>query len=162
MYVRRYEGYDLTTTDLLDVDPDNCSATLVADLARSGSMPQDRYGCAIVTQTLQYVADLESAVGNPHGCLVRDCVLLVTVPCITRIDPDHGRNAARWRFTPRGLSDLLAHAFTADDIACVGYGDLYTATSFLHVLAVEDIELSPGGGRTSDFPVVVCARAVRR
>lgn len=162
LYSRRYGGAHLTATDIVDVDPDNGSVTVLADLAQRGSLPQDRYDCAIVTQTLQYVTDLEAAVDNLHGCLARNGTFLVTVPGITRVDPGDGRAADRWRFTPQGLSDLLARVFAAADIACVGYGDLHTATAFLHGLAAEDIGLGGGDGRTSDYPVVVCARAVRR
>lgn len=162
LYSRRYMGGDVTAISIVDVDPDNGSATLVADLARRGSLPLERYNCAIVTQTLQYVADLEAAVDNLYDCLVCGGALLATVPGITRVDPGDGRAADRWRFTPRGLFDLLARVFATDDIACVGYGDLHTATAFLYGLAAQDIGLTSGARRTSDFPVVVCARAVRR
>jgi hypothetical protein len=161
-YSRRYVG-DVTATDIVDVDPDNGSATLVADLARPGSLPLERYDCAIVTQTLQYVADLETAMHNLCDCLIPGTgALLATVPGIARVDPGNGRPGDRWRFTPRGLFDLLAGVFAPDEIACVGYGDLHTATAFLYGLAAEDVGLASGAERTSDFPVVVCARAVRR
>jgi hypothetical protein len=161
LYSRRYVG-EVTAIDIVDVDPDCDSATLITDLARPGSLPLERYDCAIVTQTLQYVADLETAMNNLGDCLIRGGALLVTAPGIARVDPGDGRPADRWRFTPRGLFDLLARVFPTDDIACVGYGDLHTATAFLYGLAAEDIGLASGAARTSDFPVVVCARAIRR
>lgn len=161
LYSRRYEG-EVSATDIVDVDPDHGSATLIADLARPGSLPVRRYDCAIVTQTLQYIAELETAMNNLHDCLVSGGALLATVPGIARVDRGDGRAADRWRFTPRGLFDLFARVFTSEDITCVGYGDLHTATAFLYGLAAEDIGLASGADHTSDFPVVVCAQAVRR
>ena len=161
-YARRYGNGKTTVIDVLDVDSDNSAASIVGDLNRSGSLPRDTFDCAIVTQTLQYVEDLEAAVANLHGCLVPGGTLLVTVPGITRIDPGVGRVADRWRFTPHGLSDLLARRFQPDAITSTGYGDLHAATAFLYGLAAEEIQLPPGDKRTSDFPVVVCASAARR
>lgn len=162
VYSRRCGSGHVLGADIVDVDPDNGSASLIADLAQPGSLPLGRYDCAIVVQTLQYVADLQTAVVNLHDCLVPGGALLVTVPGITRVDPGDGRAADKWRFTPRGLFDLLERVFASDGIACVGYGDLHTATAFLYGLAAEEIGLGSGDGRTGDFPVVVCGRAVRR
>ncbi|MGH3322146.1 MAG: hypothetical protein ACRDN9_18630 [Streptosporangiaceae bacterium] len=160
-YALRYGAADIAVVDVVDIDAGNGSATLLADLTRHGSLPRDRYDCAVVTQTLQYVADLRAAVANLHDCLALGGALLVAVPGIARMDPGGGRPADRWRFTARGLHDLLADAFEPDSVVCAGHGDLHTATAFLYGLAAEDIGLAGGDMRTSDFPVVICGRARR-
>jgi hypothetical protein len=148
--------------DIVDMDPDNPDATIIADLCSPGSLPVRRYHCAIVTQTLQYLRHPTAAVRNLHDCLELGGSLLVTAPGITRIDPGDGRGADRWRVTPLGLRDILSVAFDPESIVCAGYGDLQTATAFLYGLSAEEIELAPGDERTSDFAVVVCAEARRR
>lgn len=158
-YARRLSHGDTVDVEVLDIDPGNSSATLIADLSQPGSLTRGRYDCALVTQTLQYVPDLGAAIDNLRDCLANRGALLVTAPGITRVDPGEGRAADRWRFTPQGLFDLLTEAFGAEQVACAGYGDLHTATAFLHGLAAEDIELPAGAARSGDFPVVVCGCA---
>lgn len=148
--------------DIVDIDPDNTDATIIADLCSPGSLPTRRYDCAIVIQTLQYLRHPKAAVRNLHDCLELGGSLLVTAPGITRIDPGDGRAADRWRVTPLGLRDILSVAFDPRSIVCVGFGDLHTATAFLYGLSAEEIGLAPGDERTSDFAVVVCAEARRR
>lgn len=162
VYSTRHGGTDVTDLEILDIDPHNGSATLVADLDQPGALPMARYDCAVITQTLQYVAEPPMAVANLHSCLARGGALLVTVPGITRVDPGAGRSVDRWRFTPQGLGDLLTTTFGTHRVSCVAHGDLHTATAFLYGLAAEDIGLAAGDDRTSDFAVVVCGSAMRR
>lgn len=157
-YSRRYGNGAVT---VVDIHPDASAASIVADLARPGSLLRARFNCAIVTQSLQYVEDMQAAAANLHDCLAPGGTLLVTAPGITCIDPGDGRACDRWRFTPQGLSNLLASAFGPDGVTTTSHGDLHTATAFLYGLA-EDIGLCEGDGRTGDFPVVVCCLAVRR
>ena len=159
-YARRFGPPDIVA-EILDVDPDNGSATLVADLAVPGALAERRYDCAVVTQVLQYVADPSVAVHSLYDCLVPGGALLVTAPGITRLDPGAGRRLDRWRFTSQGLTDLLRCAFSADAVETMGFGDLPTAIAFLRGSAAEEIGLTVGDTRSSDFPVVVCALAVR-
>ena len=56
-YTRTCGGTRVTTSDVLDVDPANERATVVADLGEAGSLPPERFDCAIVTQTLQYMSN---------------------------------------------------------------------------------------------------------
>lgn len=160
-YTRSFGGDRVTHVDVLDIDSTNTVASLIADLAKPGSLQEARYDCAIVTQTLQYVADPAQAIQNLHDCLASNGTLLVTVPGITRLDPADGRPTDRWRFTPKGLFDLLASPFGHSQANSIGYGDLQSATAFLYGLAAEDIGLAEGDERISDFAVVVCAKATR-
>jgi hypothetical protein len=147
--------------DVLDIDPSNDRATVVGDLSRPNSLPFDRYECAIITQTLQYVEHPDIAISNLRRCLSPHGVLLVTMPAITRVDPGAGRPADRWRVTAEGLRTLLAKAFGAANVQCENVGRVDTAAAFLYGLAAEEIGLLPGTLHTSDYPVVVCGRAVR-
>ena len=57
--------------DIVDIDPSNRRATLVADLSSPGALPSDTYDCVIVTQTLHLVRDIERAVDNIWGLSYR-------------------------------------------------------------------------------------------
>jgi SAM-dependent methyltransferase len=93
--------------EIVDNDPTNTEATIVADLSKRASLPADRFDCFILTQTLQLVGDLEEALENAWQSLASGGVLLITLPGITRGDPDH-TSIDRWRVTPAGLDTLLA------------------------------------------------------
>ncbi|MEV0201005.1 methyltransferase domain-containing protein [Nonomuraea sp. NPDC050691] len=70
----------------MDIDPDNEDATLLADLAEPGSLPDGRYGCVLLIQTLQYVRDPRAALLNVRRALAHSG----TSGCRTR------RSAGPW------------------------------------------------------------------
>ena len=53
-YTERF-GSAVDRADVLDVDPSNRDATIVADLAAADAIPSDAFDCFVLTQTLQYV-----------------------------------------------------------------------------------------------------------
>ncbi|MBN6051709.1 hypothetical protein JYK22_07160, partial [Nonomuraea sp. RK-328] len=174
LYARRYAG-DSAEVDVVDIDPDNEDATLLADLGEPGSLPDGRYGCVLLVQTLQYVRDPRAALLNVRRSLAPSGTLLVTVPGISRTDPvDDALMADRWRFTTAGLRDLLADAFGPESVRCRGYGGLRSATAFLYGLAAEEtgpLDDAPADDSAAsdgvaddpgaEFPVVVCGMAQR-
>ena len=68
-YTRQFGGDRVTSSDVVDIDASNEAATIVADLAVRGSLPAERFDCAIVTQMLQYVDDPVAAVSNLSTCV---------------------------------------------------------------------------------------------
>ncbi|MFI9559242.1 class I SAM-dependent methyltransferase [Nonomuraea endophytica] len=160
VYARRFAG-DTAQTDVVDIDPDNEDATLIADLAGHESLPAARYRCVLLIQTLQYVRDPRAALVNVRRSLVPGGSLLVTVPGISRTDPvDDALMADRWRFTPAGLRDLLADVFGPGSVRCRGYGGLRSATAFLYGLAAEESGPQEEDGDGTEFPIVVCGTAL--
>lgn len=125
--------------EVVDVDPANPRATVVGDLCDPGVVPVGRYQAAVVTQTLQFVRDPAAAVRNLLAALVPGGTLLLTVPCISRLDGD----GDRWRWTPAGLSELLAGASPKGaKVAVRGFGNTLTARAFLFGLAAQDVPRS--------------------
>ena len=86
-YTRRY-GSGVDGAAVLDADESNPRATIVADLAAAGSIDSDGFDCFILTQTLQYVFDLRSAVEHAHRILKPGGTLLCSVPAVSRIGRD--------------------------------------------------------------------------
>jgi hypothetical protein len=60
-YTERF-GTGVERSDVLDIDGSNLAATIVADLASADDVPSETFDCFVLTQTLQYVYDLQSAV----------------------------------------------------------------------------------------------------
>jgi SAM-dependent methyltransferase len=159
-YTQLFGGASVTRTDVVDIDPANAEATIVADLTVRDSLSDQRFDCIIVTQTLQYVDDPAAAIANLWTVLAPGGTMLLTVPSLQRIDPD-APDVDRWRFTPNGLDDLVRSEAAGADFEIVGYGNLLASTAFLMGLSAEELRPSELEHNDPDFPLVACAR-VRR
>lgn len=147
-------GSAVEARDVLDVDPANPRATIVADLADSTKLPAGAFDCFILTQTLHLVYDLPAAVRSCHRLLRPGGVLLVTGPAVSRV-----RQGDFWRFTPASLGRLLEEAFGQATVR--GYGNVLAATAFLSGMAKEEVPRRLLDRHDEHFPVIVAARAVK-
>ena len=143
------------SVDVLDIDSGNPHATVVGDLCDSSTLRPATYDIAIVTQTLQLVPRPIDAVRHVLAALNPGGSLLLTVPTVSRLAGPWDR----WRWTPRGLEDLLAevHAPGAD-IEIAGLGNGLAARAFLFGLAVADLDEDVLERSGPDFPIIVGAR----
>jgi SAM-dependent methyltransferase len=156
-YTRRFGHNRVTASDVLDINPANSAATVVADLGETDSLPARRFDCVIFTQTLHLVPDMQTALHNVWRALRRGGVLLLTVPALGRHDSQQGFDRDRWRLTRPGLEWLLSTLSDATSETTT-YGNLLSCSAFLYGLAAQ--ELRPEELRISDpeFPLVVAAR----
>src|SRR5262245_60309407 len=51
-YTQRIGGASVVSAEVIDIDPSNTRATIVADLTREDQLPENRFDCFILTQTL--------------------------------------------------------------------------------------------------------------
>ena len=161
-YSRRFGGDRITSQDILHVHPGNPAATIVGDISDAATLPEGRFDCIIMIQTLQLVFDLDAAIGNLRRALRPGGVALVTVCGITPICEDEWRETFYWMFTPRVLRRLLAAHFAEEKIEVHGFGNLYAATAFLHGAAVQELSKRKLAmpAASPEYSVVVAARAV--
>ncbi len=160
-YARAFPDSTPRDVAILDNDRGNPDATIIADLSERDSLPSDQFDCFILTQTLQYVADLDAALRNAWQTLASGGVLLISVPGITRADTEYA-SIDRWRVTPSGLDTLLARTCSGAHQEVVGYGNLTSAVAFLMGLAAEELEDSELTATDPYFTVSVCARVEKR
>jgi SAM-dependent methyltransferase len=160
-YTRRYGGRRVTGGDILDIDPGNQAATILADLAQPDSLPADRFDCFLLIQTLQYVADVQTALRNAWRSLRPGGVLLVCVPGISRLDPDPGPEYDLYRFSPAGLTATLRAALPAAGQRVAGYGNLLAAVAFLYGIAAEELRPEELAAYDPHYPVLAAARVVK-
>ena len=152
-YTDRF-GSGVTQKDVLDIDPANPRATIVADLADSSKLPAGAFDCFILTQTLHLIYDLRAAVWSCYHLLRPGGVLLVTGPAVSRV-----RSGDHWRFTPASLGRLLEEAF--ESVTIRGYGNVLAATAFLSGMALEEVPRRLLDRQDEHFPVIVAGRAVK-
>jgi SAM-dependent methyltransferase len=158
-YTERF-GVGVTEREVLDVDPGNPLATIVANLAVEGSLPASTFDCFILTQTLHYIYDVRSAIDQAYRALKPSGVLLATVPGITPTPPET-EMPWYWSFTATSCAALFAEAFGVDFVDVRGYGNLRTAIAFLAGMAYEELEEDELNAHDPRFTMLLSVRAVR-
>jgi SAM-dependent methyltransferase len=157
---RRYSdrfGTDVISRDVLDIDAGNPLATIVADLSAAASLPGSTFDCFILTQTLQYIYDVRSAVANARRILKPGGTLLATVPAI---NPFVESNDC-WRFTPASCTALFGDVFGSDAISVDTYGNVLSSIAFLAGMAYEELSSDELEVHDLRFTQLISVRAVR-
>ena len=158
-YTRRF-GAGVDRADILDIDPANRQATIVADLAAADSIPSDSFDCFILTQTLQLIYDVKSAIVHAHRILRPGGVLIVTIPALSRLAGDGYTDY--WRFTPASCARLFGEVFGAEQISVTAYGNVLSAVAFLEGMAHEELSKRELDMIDERFPVLLAIRAVKK
>jgi hypothetical protein len=161
VYTRRFGGRQVTSSDVLHVSGGNPQATIVADLAGEGQIPEASFDCAIVTQTLHLIYDIRAAIATLQRILKPGGVLLATVPGITRISHEEWSGSWYWSLTGDSARRLFRAAFPADSVQVECHGNVLAAAAFLYGYAVEDLGSAPLDRLDPDYEVIVAVRAVK-
>jgi SAM-dependent methyltransferase len=158
-YTERF-GNGVESSDVLDIDSSNSVATIIADLACADDVPSETFDCFVLTQTLQYVYDLQSAVGHVQRILRPGGTVLCTVPTVSRI----GRgtlDTEYWRLTASGCQRLFADEFTGGTVESRTYGNVLTAVAFLIGMAAEELSTRELELNDPFFPLLVTVKATK-
>ena len=154
-------GSGVLHSDILDIDSTNQKATIICDLAMADAIPQDRFDCFILTQTLQYIYDIRAALAHARRILRPGGVLLVTVPALQRIDPELEK-IDLWRFTKVSCEKLFHDVFGADELTIRAYGNVLTGTAALYGIAAEELSNHELDTCSDAYPLIVAIRVKKR
>jgi ubiquinone/menaquinone biosynthesis C-methylase UbiE len=147
---------------VLMAEEGNPEATIVGDLQDAPQIPGDAFDCAIVTQTLQFVYDVRSALITLHRILAPGGVLLATVPGLTKISPHEDAVYGEWwHYTARSVGRLAGEAFGEANVEVSSYGNVLSASAFLYGLAASDLEPAELDAHDALYEVVLGLRAVK-
>jgi len=160
-YTRKYGQINIVRSDILDIDVANKKATVYADLANAENVKSDTYDCFILTQTLQFIFDLKNALYHSYRILKPGGTLLVTLPCVSRIDCVAGIDSDFWRFTKASANKMFSEFFPSDCIQIEVYGNVLVCTSFLVGLSREELKKEELDYYDPNFPLLVCIRAMK-
>jgi SAM-dependent methyltransferase len=158
-YSQQFGGAQVTRQDILHVHAGNPIATIIGDLSDPKVLPSKRFDCIILTQTLHLIFDMPRAVEQIHRSLRPGGVALITVPGITPIDRHEWRDSWYWSLTGRALERLLSGPFKTQKVHLEEFGNLFSATAFLHGAAVEDVDSAKLARFDPSYPVIAAARA---
>lgn len=159
-YTARF-GTAVLQSDVLDVDPANSRANVVADLADAKGIADESYDCIVLTQTLQLIYRAADAVEHSHRMLVPGGVLLVTVPAVSRVVLGSPMLVDHWRFTEASCRALFGVPFRDGSVEVETYGNALAGAGFLLGYAAEELSSRELDAVDERFPVIVAVRAVR-
>ncbi len=160
-YTQRFGGDGVTRSDVLDIDPANAEATILADLNDPSALPSERYDCVIFTQTLQLLYDYRTALRTLVASLKSGGVMLLTVPGITPVAHQALGNTWYWSFTRIAIERLIRDIMPDADVRVEAHGNVLAATALLQGIAVEDVKAQELAIRDPDYPVIITARIVK-
>src|SRR5262249_25451293 len=121
-YTRQFGGSAVISSDVVDIDPTNDGATIIADLRSAGAIASGSYDCVILTQVLQFIDDIHAALSECLRILRPGGTLLVTAPCITRVDVETGPDGDYWRLTEALARKQFAAGFPAGAFQVSAFG----------------------------------------
>jgi SAM-dependent methyltransferase len=130
----------VTKSVVLHVAEQKEHVTLIGGLTDPGTIPSESLDCFIVTQTLQVIYDVQTAVRTIYRGLKPGGIALITVPGISQISRyDMDRWGYYWSFTTRPVEELFAAVFRRDHLKIEAYGNVMASISFLHGLASQEL-----------------------
>ncbi len=159
-YTRRF-GSGVHTSAVLDIDRRNRAATIITDLMAANSIADHVFDCFILTQTLQFIADPAAALYHAWRVLRPGGVLLMTVPCISRLAPRYGLSQEYWRFTAASCRMLLEKHFQPGQITIQTYGNVLSTIAFLSGMASEELEPTELQYHDPFFPLIIAVQATK-
>jgi peptidoglycan/xylan/chitin deacetylase (PgdA/CDA1 family) len=155
-----FGGTRAARCDVLDINPSNEHATVVADLRAASSIADGAYECIILTQTAHLIDDVPAVIRECRRILAPGGVLLATLPCLSRLCVEYGPDRDFWRVTPAGARVLASTAF--DDVRVEAFGNVKTAVAFLHGLGEGELTEHDYASYDPQHPLLVGIRACKR
>jgi SAM-dependent methyltransferase len=158
-YTRRF-GHP-TRSDVLNLYPELPGTTVAADLAKPDDLPAAEFDCIICTQTLQFIYDVQRAVGSLRRMLKPGGVALCSVSGISQISRyDMDRWGDYWRFTSRSVQTLFDREFGPGNVEVEAFGNVLTAVAFLEGISAQELAPHELELADPDYQLVITVRAI--
>jgi len=154
-YTRRFGGDRVSESTILHVAYASV-ASLVGDLSKPETLPEDRFDCFVCTQTFNFIFDVPAAIRGAHRVLAPGGVLLATMAGIAQISVgDAERWGDFWRFTVQAAERAFGDVFGPSNVTVDYAGNAYAATSFLRGIALEEVSTAKLDVKDREYPIVV-------
>jgi hypothetical protein len=125
--------------ETLHYDGSENKATIVGDLTKSESLPENSYDCFICTQTYNFLYDVPEAIAGTYRLLKKGGTVLATVAGLSQISRyDMDRWGDYWRFTDKS-AEILFRKADFSDVKITVMGNCLAAVAFLQGIDVEDL-----------------------
>ena len=146
---------------MLNISEGPANATIIGDLASADHIPSNTFDCIILTQTLQLIYDVRSAIRTLHRILKYGGVVLATVPGISQTYDREWGKVWCWNFTSHSASRLFEEWFGHSNVSVQSHGNVLTAVSFLHGLAAEELTKEELEYKDEGYQFLITVKAVK-
>lgn len=160
-YTKKYGCNKVYESVILDIEKKNTKATLISDLRNLKEVKDNTFDCIILTQVLQFIDDIDSAILECYRTLKPGGVLLATMPSISRIDCTSGEVGDYWRFTTASANYLFGKKFKKENTFISSQGNAKTGLYFYAGLAVEDTSRKLLSVNDKNFPLIITVRVIK-
>jgi hypothetical protein len=161
-YSRKF-GQNVTSYGILFPNDTLERATIIGDLTKSETIPENVADCFIATQTFNFIYDFKEAIANSHRLLNKNGVLLATVSCISQISLyDMERWGDYWRFTSLSAKRIFEHTFGEGNVEVTVSGNAFAATSLLQGVVVEEIDVQKLDSFDNGYECIIGIKAIKR
>jgi SAM-dependent methyltransferase len=151
-------GHEIARAAVVDIDPHNSRADIVADLAEADEIPDESFDCFILTQTLQLIPEPQRVLRHARRILRPGGVLLTTLPALSQPAPPQ---TDYWRFLPDGAKLLFGPVFGSEHVEVTLYGNLAAVVGGLWGISREEVADTRLNPVDDQFPLVIGVRAAR-
>lgn len=162
-YTRRFGGDRVLHCDVLDIDEQNPKRTLTIDLAQPAIAPDGLFDCLLCIQTLFEIYEHAAAVTTLHKMLKPGGTLLASLPGLSQRVPAPmlGGGGDWWRYTGCSAARLFASVFGSANVQVITYGNVLTATAFLHGLVAGELNADELEFHDPDYEVLIAVKATK-
>jgi hypothetical protein len=161
-YTEKY-GKKVEISDILHVDKNDKSATIIADLSKLESVPENIADSFICTQTLNFIYDTNTAIKSIHKILKVNGTAIITVAGLSQISRfDMDRWGDYWRFTDKSLRHMLVETFGEDNVQIEIMGNVYGATMLLQGIAFEEVNIAKLAVKDDNYQIILGAVVTKK
>jgi SAM-dependent methyltransferase len=161
-YTLKFASPHLEKSDVLHISNQKPGVTIIVDLNSADHIPSDSFDCIILTQTLQFIYDVPSAIRTVFRILKSGGCVLVTVPGISKISRyDMDRWGDYWRFTTKSIIKIFETHFPIENIKVKAYGNVKASVAFLHGIAQEELNPKDLDYLDPDYELLITLQATK-
>jgi len=155
IYSKKF-GKNIETFEVLHYDNDNPKATIIGDLTKTDTLPNNKIDCFICTQTFQFIYNFKDAIHGSHHLLKENGVLLATFAGISQISRyDMDRWGDYWRFTTLSATKAFEEIFGSGNVKVDYYGNVLSAVAFLEGITSEELSHEELDHKDHNYQVLI-------
>jgi hypothetical protein len=161
-YTKKFGG-NISTSEILHYSNENKSATIIGDLTKKETLPENRIDCFICTQTFNFIYDFKKAIEGAHYLLKSNSVLLATLAGVCQISQyDMDRWGDYWRFTTASALKMFEEIFGEGNVEISSYGNVLSSVAFMHGLAAEELNKNELDAFDKNYQIIVTVVAKKK
>ena len=153
-YTRQFGEDRVTDSVMLHVEGWG-NNVVKGNLETGEGITEESFDTMIITQTLMFIYDVESAVKHIFSGLAKGGSALITVSGISQIARNDDNNWGMFHsFYMSGLKRIFYPVFGGENVEIVHYGNVKTAMAFLYGATREEIGDADFNVIDADYPVI--------